>query len=329
MSSPDWTSELRVRLTGLALTPVREADIIEELAAHLDKRFRELCPEHGAVEARRLAVGELNAPGSLATRLWALRQAHADVRRPLPSGMPTSGLVAGLAGDVRYATRTLRQHPGFAATVIVTLALGIGATTAIFSVIDAVLLRATPFADMDRLLMIWETDRDGGTVREPASFPDFLDFRERSQHVVESAALMGAEVNATTGDGTPLRLTGLAVTHDLLPLLGLQPILGRTFIATEDRPGGPEVAIISDGLWTRLFSRDPAVVGRSLRLDDIPTTIIGVLPDGSDLGALQLLSAAAHSRARGGPRNSDSLLRWDPDQGEGVWNATEATELSC
>lgn len=317
MSSPDWTSELRVRLTGLALTPVREADIIEELAAHLDKRFRELCPEHGAVEARRLAVGELNAPGSLATRLWALRQAHADVRRPLPSGMPTSGLVAGLAGDVRYATRTLRQHPGFAATVIVTLALGIGATTAIFSVIDAVLLRATPFADMDRLLMIWETDRDGGTVREPASFPDFLDFRERSQHVVESAALMGAEVNATTGDGTPLRLTGLAVTHDLLPLLGLQPILGRTFIATEDRPGGPEVAIISDGLWTRLFSRDPAVVGRSLRLDDIPTTIIGVLPDGSDLGALQLLSAAAHSRAFADRGTHAAVDLWIPLQ----WDA--------
>ena len=317
MSSPDWTSALRERLAGLALTPVREADIIEELAAHLDERFRELCLDHDAMEARRLALGELDAPGSLAARLRTLRQASANVRRPLPPGAPSRGWVAGLAGDLRYATRMLRKHPSFTLTVIIILALGIGANTAIFSVIDAVLLRATPFTNMDRLLMIWETDRDSGTVREPASFPDFLDFRERSQHVAEVAALMGTELNATTDDGTPLRLAGLAVTHDLLPLLGLQPILGRTFSAAEDRPGGPNVGLISDGLWTRLFSRDPAIVGQTIRLNDIPTTIIGVLPKGSDLGALQLLSAAAYSRAFADRGTHAEVDVWIPRQ----WDA--------
>ena len=198
---------------------------------------------------------------------------------------------------LRYAVRTLRRSPTFALVAVVTLALGIGANAAIFSVIDAVLLRTVPFEAMDRLLMIWGTDRDSGTVREPASFPDYLDFQRRSQQVEAAAAMMGAQVNAATADGEPIRLTALAVTHELLPVLGIQAVVGRTFMPAEDRPGGPAVAVISEGLWTRLFDRDPDILGRVIQLAEVPTEVVGVVPASADLGVLQVLSAAAYARA--------------------------------
>ncbi len=199
--------------------------------------------------------------------------------------------------DLRYAVRTLLRTPTFTLVVVLTLALGIGASTAIFSVVDAVLLRPVPFEAMDRLLMVWETDRNSGTTREPSSVPDFLDFQERSQQIETLAALMGAQVNAATDEGEPVRLTALAVSHELLPVLGVGTVLGRTFTPEEDRPGGPNAAIISEGLWTRRFGGDSDVLGRVLLLDDVPYTIVGVAPEGADLGVLQILSAAAYARA--------------------------------
>jgi len=108
--------------------------------------------------------------------------------------------------DFRYALRSLRKAPGFASAAVLTLALGIGANTAIFSVVDGVLLRPAPFEDMDRLMMVWETDRKSGTTREPASVPDYLDFRQRTTRFAELAAFAGFEVNLTPEDGDPARL---------------------------------------------------------------------------------------------------------------------------
>lgn len=206
-------------------------------------------------------------------------------------------LLEELEQDLRYGVRTLARSPGFTLAAVLTLALGIGANAAVFSVVDGVLLRPAPLEDADRLMMVWETDRDSGTTREPASVPDFLDFRERSSRFERLAALQGLEVNLTPPHGEPARLAALAVSHEFLPMTGIRPLLGRWITPADDQPGAPAVALIGEDLWERLFARDPKVIGRTLRLDDAPVTVIGVLPDGADLGSLQLLSAADYSRA--------------------------------
>ena len=198
--------------------------------------------------------------------------------------------------DLRYAIRSFLKTPALTTVILLTLALGIGANTAIFSVIDAVLLRPSPLANIDRLTVVWETDRNTGTTREPASFPDYLDFKTRSRTFEGVAALMADELNLTPEKGDPVRLPVLRMSAGMLPMLGLQPIAGRTFRADEDRPGGAAVALISESLWERSFGRDPSAVGQTLRLDDRPTVIVGIMPDGADFGVLQILSAASYSR---------------------------------
>jgi len=198
--------------------------------------------------------------------------------------------------DLRYAFRSFRKTPVLTVILILTLALGIGANTAIFSVIDAVLLRPTPLRNLDGLAMVWETDRNTGTTREPASVPDYLDFKSRTQTFDELAAIAAGEVNLTPAHGDPLRLPVLNVSAETLPMLGLQPIAGRTFTAEEDRANGPSVVLISESLWERAFQRRDAALGSALRLDDRPYTIVGIMPAGADFGVLQILSAAAYSR---------------------------------
>jgi putative ABC transport system permease protein len=198
--------------------------------------------------------------------------------------------------DVRYAFRLLGRQPGFAAASILTLTLGIGMTCAIFSVVDAVLLSPIPFPDADRLVVVWETDRDTGTSHEPGSWPDFIDFQEQSQRVEALAGIIAGETTLTPDGGEPQRLAQLVVTRELLPMLGVTPTLGRSLTADDERLGGPAIVLISEQLWDRHFARDPAVVGRTLRLDDRPRTIVGVVPSGADFGILQVLSAADYSR---------------------------------
>lgn len=198
--------------------------------------------------------------------------------------------------DLRYALRSLANTPGFTTVAVLTLALGIGMTTAIFSVVDAVLLRPVPFADADRLLMIWETDRASGTTHEPASLPDFLDFQRRSRRVAEFVAFIAGEANLTPDGGEPSRVATLNVSHRFFQMLGIAPAKGRNFAASEDRPGGGDVVLIGDDLWERQFDRDPQVVGRSLRINERPRTIVGVLPPAADFGILQVLRSADYSR---------------------------------
>jgi predicted permease len=198
--------------------------------------------------------------------------------------------------DIRYAIRLLASNPGFAIVALVTMALGIGANTAIFSVIDSVLLRRAPVTDIDSLAVVWETDRNTSTTREPASLPDYLDFKQRSQRVRQLAVFDATEVNYAPDQGEAIRLQALQVTDELLPMLGVRPIAGRGFTAEETRAGGPAVVLISDGFWTRAFGRDPSIVGRAIRLDDRQVTVIGIMQRGADFGFFQILSAADYSR---------------------------------
>ena len=198
--------------------------------------------------------------------------------------------------DLRYALRLLMRSPGFAFTAIVTLALGIGVTSAIFSVVDGVLFRPIPFPNADRLVMVWETDRDTGTSHEPGAWPDFVDFQQRAARVDTFAGVIAGEATLTLDRGEPVRLAGLIVTREFLPLMGVTPVLGRTFTADDERLGEPAVVVISEALWERTFQRDPSVLGRTIRLDERPHSVVGVVAAGADFGVTQVLRQADYSR---------------------------------
>ena len=185
-----------------------------------------------------------------------------------------------LRRDLRIALRGLRQRAGFAAIAVLTLAIGIGAVTAIFSVVNGVLLRPLPYRDPGALA--WVRVHLKGDPSAPLSEAEYWDLRERQRSFERVAGFTDASVNLT-GSGAPERLRTGYVTADVLPLLGVAPILGRAFGREDDLPGRSPVALLSDGLWRRRFGADPAVVGRTLILDDAPTMVIGVMPPGFQL----------------------------------------------
>ena len=179
--------------------------------------------------------------------------------------------------DVRFTLRSLGKNPMFTAIVILTLALGIGATTAIFSVVEGVLLRPFPYRDPDRLVMLWENDRLRGTKQERFSAPDFFDVQERAD-VFESLALFQTpSLTLTSESADPVRVNVSIVSASLYPVLGSEAMLGRTFYDEEDRPGGNRVAILSHRLWSSRFGRDPDVLGRRVFIEGESTEVVGVM----------------------------------------------------
>ncbi|HTU33536.1 MAG TPA: ABC transporter permease [Candidatus Acidoferrum sp.] len=183
-----------------------------------------------------------------------------------------------LMQDIRYAVRMLLKAPGFAAIAILTLALGIGANTAIFSVVDAVLLRPLPFPQPDRLATIWGTHSKLNETQRALSYPDVRDLQKMSSTFEYVAAY--DEASATvTGTGEPLHLNAARVSADMFPLLGVSPVLGRAFEPGEDA-AGHYVAILSHSLWQSEFHGDPAVIGRAVKINGIGYTIVGVMPRG-------------------------------------------------
>ncbi|HEV8149931.1 MAG TPA: ABC transporter permease, partial [Gemmatimonadales bacterium] len=217
---------------------------------------------------------------------------------------------------LRSTLRSLRRAPGFTLAIIATLALGIGANTAIFSVVDGVLLRPAPFRAIGSLTMIWETDRKSGTTREPASIPDYFDFKSRATRYDRLASFSPISAILAPDGGDAALVPALWLSHEFLPLVGIHPLLGRTFTAEEDRSNGPLVALISEALWTQRFARRTSVLGSSLRINGAPFTIIGVLSAASDFGTLQILRAAAYRRGfadRGGLSRVDIWLPLQAD----------------
>jgi putative ABC transport system permease protein len=182
--------------------------------------------------------------------------------------------------DLKYAVRSLLKTPGFAAVGILTIALGIGANTAIFTVVNALLIRPLPYAASDRLVMVWQdwTAR-GGPADEWGTPGNFVDWRAE-QGLFKSVAAISGFRPTLTGNAEPESLTGEAVTHEYFSLLGVTPALGRDFTTADDVPNAARVAIISDALWKRRFGGDPSVVGRVVTLSAVPHEIIGVLAAG-------------------------------------------------
>ncbi len=186
-----------------------------------------------------------------------------------------------LLQDIRYGLRMLAKNPGFTLVAVLALALGIGANTAIFSVVDAVILRPLPFSSPDRLIAVWSENRQRGQSRQSASYPDFSDWRAQN-HVFERMAAFHTSDFTLTGAGEPAHLFGAVVSADLFRLLGAAPNLGRDFLPEEDDPGKITVrpVILSHAFWRSRFGSDPQVIGKTIQLDSQPYTIVGVMPAG-------------------------------------------------
>jgi putative ABC transport system permease protein len=177
--------------------------------------------------------------------------------------------------DLKYSVRMLRKNPGFAAVVIITLALGIGANTAIFSFVNAVILNPLPFPDSDRLVVMSETNNAGTEMS--VSLLNFRDWQARAKSFEELGGVRWVGFNLT-GVDTPQQLLGQEVTRNYFSILGVQPQLGRTFSPEEDKFGAPRTALISDSLWRTAFGADPNILGRSINLDSNNFTVIGIMP---------------------------------------------------
>ena len=205
-----------------------------------------------------------------------------------------------LTQDLRYAWRMLRQSPGFTVVAVLTLALGIGANTAMFSVINSVLFNSIPFRDSSRVMILWKTMSNGNP--NAYSTPAFLEMREQGTFVAHLGAFSGVGKNLG-GKELPERIAGGKVNYDLLPVLGVQPIIGRMFSADEDRPGAGAVVILSHALWSTRFASRQDVLGQTVDLDGIPYTVVGVMPLGfhvladNELFWIPLLLESANAQA--------------------------------
>jgi putative ABC transport system permease protein len=179
--------------------------------------------------------------------------------------------------DLRFGARLLARHPGFTAVAVVTLALGIGANAAIFSVVNAVLLRPLPWAEPARAVMIWS--RWTAFDKTWVATGEVVDYRRRARTLQEVAAWGAGQVNIT-GNGEPERVSAGSVTANTFSVLGVGAAIGRTFSASEDLPKGPNVVVLGHGLWSRRYASDPGIVGRSIQIDGRPYQVVGVMPPG-------------------------------------------------
>src|SRR5713226_8260409 len=179
--------------------------------------------------------------------------------------------------DIRYGIRSLLKHPGFTAIAVITLAVGIGANTAIFSVINAVLLRPLPYREPDRLVTIWEESPERGMYQMPVSFANLRDWVDQNHTFEQISAYTFTNLNLS-GTGEPARLGAVRSSANLFPLVGAAPLLGRAFLPEEEKEGANRVVILGHALWQSRFGSDSGIVGRSLTLNNQSYTVVGVMP---------------------------------------------------
>ena len=273
---PEWTQYVRPHLAGLRLDPVREAEIVGELSQHLEQRYEELRADGATeVEAQRTVIEELRQPDALAEHMQPLRQAH--VPASLTPGAPGGRVFGGFWQDLRIAFRSLRKTPWLAGAAMLTLALGIGANTAIFSVIHAVLIDPLGFPERDRLVSI-RASAPGSDV--PGNFgvgaEFYVQYRENAK-ALEDLALFQTLQTTMRADGQVERLFMSTASPTLFSTLRVKPVIGR--LPTEKDEEG-KVVVISHWLWMTWFQGDPSVLGRSLDISNAFRTVIGVMgPD--------------------------------------------------
>jgi predicted permease len=197
----------------------------------------------------------------------------------------SSGWLEGLSQDVRFSVRMLLKSPGFAVTAVLTLALGIGANTVVFGLVDAILLRPLAFDRPEQLVKVWGAIPKQDIPQNWISEPEFWDLRDGITSFAALAAYStGSGANLSRGDSEPVRVTISQASAELLPILGVRPLMGRLFSAEEDRPGPGHVAVLDFGFWKSQMAADPSIVGRDIRLNGEPYAVIGVLPEGFTFG---------------------------------------------
>ena len=297
---------LRARLRERAV----QREIDEELHAHIRMRTEELVRDGWEPrEARRYAIDQFG-------RLERTRDACRELYM-VKGSTKGDGMMWELWRDVRFALRGIGRQPAFAAAVILTLGLGIGANSAIFSVLNGVLFQPLPYDDPGELVRVWQADRVNGTRFEGFSRPDFFDVLERNTVFAGAAVVENRTLTITGTEDDPQRLRVVASTHDLMSLLGVPLALGRSFLPEEDLPGGELVAILGHGLWMSRFGADESVVGRSVRLDGLSYRVVGVADPGLEFpsAGVQLwipVQMTRETRQRGN-HNFGMIARLAPD----------------
>ncbi|HKU61394.1 MAG TPA: ABC transporter permease, partial [Gemmatimonadales bacterium] len=256
-------SRLRALLRNLVRPAARERELDEELRAYVEI----------AVQAKRATgMGEAEARRAVAIEMGTMDAVKEGVRE-----VRAGAGIEGVARDLALAVRQLRRAPAFAAAVIATLALAIGANAAVFSVIQAVLLAPPAYLEPDRLMVIWSNLDQAGYRRAPLSGPELLDLRARARSFQDIAAIW-TTTSQISGEGDPEQLRIGLVTANFFSLLGVEPRLGRDFEAAEEGQGAERVVILTDALWRRRFGADPGIVGRTVRMNGTSVTVVGVAP---------------------------------------------------
>lgn len=257
-----WFNIFRERLRALFQREAVIDEIDEEMRLHLEfEKDANLSKGMSPAEAHREAMKSFGNLASLRDAAYAVRG---------------GGMLETLWQDIRYGARVLIKHKGFTAIAILTLALGIGANTAIFSVVNELLLRRLPYADPDRILMVWEVT-PSGRHENTTSRGNFRTWREQNQSFEAMAAFSDQRLNLT-GDGPPEEVPVQFVTPELFQILGIQPIVGRLISPAEADPQKGQVALLSYGIWQRRFGGDPGIVGKTIKLHGAPFNVVGVMP---------------------------------------------------
>lgn len=279
-----WDQEIRKRLTALKLPPEREAEIVEEVAQHLEDRYRELVSGGTAEdEARRLALEELSDQGLLAKDL---RQAEREAGpEPIvPGGGGAASVLESIGQDLRYGWRMLVQNPGFSLTALAAIALGVGLNVGIFSVLNGAALRLLPVPRADQMVSLSQSfhghfARNVHGEGSMFSYPEYVDYRDHN-HVFSGLVAYEPFVEATLG-GKLQQLLGTAVSCNYFDVLNEHPVLGRGFVHSDcAAPGENAVVVISDALWQGTFAGDASILGKRVALNRTAYTVVGVAPPG-------------------------------------------------
>src|SRR5581483_7778148 len=256
-----WIDIVRMRIRSLARLARVDRDLNRELLFH----FEYLTAEYRAAgmtpdEARHAAMRALGG-------LTQIEEECRDMRRTVTFD--------NFMRDLRYAARALGKSPGFTAVIVLTLALSIGANSAIFSVIEGVLLRPLPYPRQDRVVRIFT--HSNAYPKFPINAFDFLDFRARNRSFGCMAVMTRSDVQLS-GIGDPVRLSGFQVSAGYFRVLGIPPRIGREFTTRDELKGNERIALLSDRLWRDRFNADPAILGKKIRLEGVPYTVVGVMP---------------------------------------------------
>ena len=283
LNMPDFKSEIRQSIAELNLPPEDEAEIVEELYQHLEERFEKALSEGASEEeAKQLVLEELSQPDSLGAELRRVKMSSRDT--PLTIGVnKTRQRFAGFWDDIRFGLRMLRKQPGFAVIAILTLGIGVGASTAMLSLVQDVLLRPLPYAHADRLYAIWASSESTGQTKVAASGPDLVDYLEQNRSFAHLAGYIPRFTFTWTGDGEPKLVTCTSVSEDFFSILGIRPYLGRLYEPHEYTYLQNDTLIVSYNFWRNQLGGDPHVVGRVVHFEGVSETIVGVLPPLSDL----------------------------------------------